>query len=65
MRDVRLAETVVDGQTEGVRFVFQPQRLDPGQRIVVVANQSAFLSRYGSELLLATKCSPCSTATGR
>ena len=39
--------------TEGITFTFDPLRLDPGQRIVVVGNVDAFQARYGSAVPVA------------
>ena len=41
------AEQVINDHLEGVRYTFEQGRvISPGQRLVVVANQAAFLARY-------------------
>ncbi len=50
---VKLVETNVDGDNQGIAFHFADQTLDPGERLVVVGDRSAFRSRYGTEVRLA------------
>lgn len=38
---------------DGIAFTFPPLRLDPGQRVVVVRNATAFLTRYGGAARIA------------
>ena len=47
--------TVTDGEgaSQGVNFVFGTQTLEPGERIVVAKNRSAFAARYGNDVRLA------------
>ncbi|MFT4640175.1 MAG: hypothetical protein ACI8T1_003500 [Verrucomicrobiales bacterium] len=35
--------------TQGIQFTFLPTQLAPGERVVIVRNEAAFLARYGSE----------------
>lgn len=46
---MKLVETEIDGNLEGVNFVFDPQTLAAGEQIVVVNNLPAFQSRYGTD----------------
>ena len=50
---VRLLEVDVDGALQGVEFTFGVASLAPAERIVVVKNQAAFTSRYGSQVRVA------------
>ncbi|MGJ8723521.1 MAG: lamin tail domain-containing protein [Roseibacillus sp.] len=47
LQDCALAEQVVNDHLEGVRFLFtEGQVMAPGERLVIVSNQEAFLARY-------------------
>ncbi|MDG2385245.1 MAG: CotH kinase family protein [Pirellulaceae bacterium] len=51
--NVQLSEVDVNGTAEGIEFKFEQQSLAPGQRIVIVENQSAFTSRYENDIRIA------------
>jgi hypothetical protein len=51
--NVRFIEVDVNGSAEGVEFSFPLQSLAPGERLVVVENQVAFVSRYGNDIRVA------------
>ena len=51
---VRLVESSFRGQNHGVSFAFSAQTLAPMERIVVVRDQEAFVSRYGTSMRLAS-----------
>ncbi|MEZ6116779.1 MAG: CotH kinase family protein [Pirellulaceae bacterium] len=54
--DVKLVEVLIDGSEQGVAFDFAGsdwQRLSPGERLILVENQDAFVMRYGTELPVA------------
>jgi hypothetical protein len=53
LEGVRLVETTVDKDIEGITFIFDAQTLAPGERIVVVKNREAFQSRFGSGVRIA------------
>ena len=56
LTDVQFVKTTDGGQTEGVQFDFGQGaigQLDPGQRVLVVENRSAFETRYGTDLPVA------------
>ncbi len=55
---IQLVQRVVDGDTQGLRFDFASQTLDPGAHVVIAGNRDAFLSRYGSSDLLAQGSDP-------
>ena len=55
---MRFVETVVAGDTQGVRFQFAPQSLSPGERVVVVRNRLAFQDRYGRDVRIAAGTDP-------
>ncbi|MFV2068960.1 MAG: hypothetical protein ACC645_18495, partial [Pirellulales bacterium] len=61
---VRLVETDVGGEGQGVRFVFAAETLDPNERIVVVRDRLAFVSRYGSGVRIALGDDGTGGATG-
>ncbi|MFT7641120.1 MAG: hypothetical protein ACI9G1_002865 [Pirellulaceae bacterium] len=50
LHGVQFVESVVDGSTEGIRFEFDSQRLEPGEFVVVVADTDVFQSRYGPQV---------------
>lgn len=50
---VTFAQVEVPGDMDGIRFEFDAQVLEPGERIVVAKNRAAFTSRYGTEVRLA------------
>ena len=50
---VRLIQTDVDGDTQGIRFNFASQTLAPNESLVVVENLPAFRSRYGDSIRVA------------
>ena len=47
---VRLVELDFEGDKQGIDFSFSTGSLGPGQRTVVVKNESAFESRYGTDV---------------
>ena len=51
---VRLVQRDVDGQPQGIHFVFDSQTLESNERIVVVRNRAAFQSRYGTDVRIAS-----------
>ena len=54
LTNVQFARVEVDGGTEGVDFAFaEATILEPGHRLVVVEDASAFESRYGNDLTVA------------
>ncbi len=53
LANLRFVQTVVGNQREGISFQFAPLVLQPGQRTVVVANEEAFRTRYGSTIPIA------------
>ncbi len=53
LEGVQLVESVFRDQRQGIRFTFDTQILDPGERIVVVENRSAFAARYGQDVRIA------------
>jgi hypothetical protein len=54
LTEVRFATVVeTDGSSQGIDFVFDTQTLEPGTRIVVAKDRSAFASRYGDQVRLA------------
>ena len=53
LANVRLVQTTVGNHLEGVSLTFAARTLSPGERTVVVANQNAFESRYGTGLSVA------------
>ncbi len=50
---VEFVEVDLAGDTQGVRFTFDTQTLDPGERIVAVRDVAAFQSRYGNQIRIA------------
>ncbi len=50
---VQLVEVTIDNDTQGVTFEFAEGQLQPDERVLVVKSQSAFGSRYGSNLPIA------------
>ena len=46
---VRLVQVEVGGDNQGIDFAFPSQVLQPSERVVVVRNQAAFQSRYGTQ----------------
>lgn len=50
---VQLVEVPIDHKSQGVQFTFASQMLDPGERLMVVANREAFQSRYGTSVRIA------------
>ena len=56
LTNVRLAQTTVGGQSEGVELEFGRaaiRQLAPGERLLVVEDQEAFAFRYGNQLPVA------------
>jgi hypothetical protein len=53
LEGVQLVQVVREGETEGIRFNFGAQLLQPSERIVVARNRDAFVSRYGEAPRLA------------
>ena len=50
---VSFVESVIDGESEGIRFTFEQQTLAPGASLVVVENVDAFQARYGTDIAIA------------
>lgn len=50
LENVRFVEVDVNGNPEGISFVFPRQSLGPGQRVVIAENRAAFVSRYGDQI---------------
>ena len=50
---VRLIQADNEGNSEGIEFPFATQTIDPGQRLVVVKDRTAFASRYGNNVPVA------------
>jgi len=44
----RFSEALNGGEPQGIKFTFPPQRLKPGETVLVVKNTAAFESRYGA-----------------
>ncbi|MFV2065607.1 MAG: lamin tail domain-containing protein [Pirellulales bacterium] len=53
LKGIRFVKTSVGGDDEGIVFTFGNERLEAGQRLVVVRDRAAFQSRYGDGLRIA------------
>lgn len=61
---VRLSQTDVNGDLQGIRFTFAPQSLTPGASVVIVHNHEAFNARYGNDIPIALGSGDSSTNDG-
>ena len=55
LTDVQFVSASNQGSVEGIEFRFATQAIDPGERIVVVRNRTAFASRYGNSVNIAER----------
>lgn len=53
LRDVEFQTAAIDGNAEGIAFVFADQILAPGERVVVARDVEALAGRYGDSVPLA------------